>query len=67
MSRKLTPYNIIKGLKYLKHFGLKEFAARLQERMEPEEVPYGPWYEEYKPSQQELEAQRRVQIGRAHV
>ena len=60
MSRKLTPYNIIKGLKYLKHFGLKEFAARLQERMEPEEVPYGPWYEEYKPSQQELEAQRRV-------
>ena len=37
--KKLKPYNIQKGLRYLKHFGLKEFLVRLSERMEPEEVP----------------------------
>ena len=40
--RKITPYNILKGIRYLKHFGPKEFMIRLRERMEPEEVPYGP-------------------------
>ena len=56
--RKLTPYNIQKGLKYLKHFGLKEFLIRLSDRVEPEEVPYGPWYEKHKASEEELAAQR---------
>ena len=37
--RKLKPYNIQKGLRYLKHYGPKEFLIRLSERMEPEEVP----------------------------
>ena len=41
--RKLKPYNIQKGLRYLKHYGPKEFLIRLSERMEPEEVLYGPW------------------------
>ena len=36
--RKLKPYNIQKGLRYLKHYGPKEFLIRLSERMEPEEV-----------------------------
>lgn len=45
--RKLKPYNIQKGLRYLKHYGPKEFLIRLSERMEPEEVPYGPWREQY--------------------
>lgn len=31
---------------------------RLQERMEPEEVPYGPWYEKHAASAAELEKQR---------
>ena len=44
--RKLKPYNIQKGLRYLKHYGPKEFLIRLSERMEPEEVPYGPWREQ---------------------
>lgn len=56
--RKLTPYNIEKGLKYLKHFGPKEFLIRLSDRVEPEEVPYGPWYEKHKASETELAAQR---------
>lgn len=58
MAKKITPYLIKKGFRYLKHFGLKAFLIRLQERMEPEEVPYGPWYEAYKPSEKELEKQR---------
>lgn len=55
--KKLKPYNIKKGFRYLKHYGLKEFLVRLQERMEPEEVPYGPWYEKHKRTEQELKKQ----------
>lgn len=58
--KKIKPYNIKKGIRYLKHFGFKEFMVRLQERMEPEEVPYGPWYEQYKPTEPELEKQRKT-------
>lgn len=57
--KKLKWYNVKKGLRYLKHFGVKEFLIRLQERMEPEEVPYGPWYEAYRPTESALAAQRR--------
>ena len=57
--KKIRPYNIVKGLRYLKHFGLKEFLIRLQERMEPEDIPYGPWYEHYRPSKEELERQEK--------
>ncbi len=40
-----------KGLEILKHYGLKEFWIRLHERFEPEERPYGPWYEAYRPAE----------------
>ena len=56
--KKIKPYNIQKGFRYLKHYGLKEFWIRLCERMEPEEVPYGPWFEKNRPSESELEKQR---------
>lgn len=55
---KITPYKIKKGLHYLKRYGLKEFLIRLGERMEPEEVPYGPWYEAHKITQGQAERQR---------
>jgi len=42
--KKLSPYTIQKGYRYLKHYGPKEFCIRLHEIFEPEEVPYGPWY-----------------------
>ncbi len=61
--KKLKPYNIQKGLRYLKHFGLKEFLVRLSERMEPEEVPYGPWYEEHRAKPEELERQRKQSLA----
>lgn len=57
--KKLKPYNIQKGLRYLKHYGPKEFWIRLCERMEPEEVPYGPWFEKHRLSQEELDRQRK--------
>lgn len=60
--RKITPYNILKGIRYLKHFGPKAFMIRLRERMEPEEVPYGPWYENYVLSGEELDRLRRNRI-----
>lgn len=59
MLGKLSPYTIQKGLRYMKHYGPKEFWIRLHERFEPEEVPYGPWYEEYKIKPEELEKQKK--------
>lgn len=59
MLKKLSPYTIQKGFRYLKHYGPKEFWIRLHERFEPEEVPYGPWYEAYIPDEKTLEAQRK--------
>lgn len=58
MMKKLSPYTIQKGFRYLKHYGPKEFWIRLHERFEPEEVPYGPWYEAYVPDEAALEKQR---------
>ena len=60
--KKLKPYNIIKGLRYLKHYGPKEFFVRLSERMEPEEVPYGSWYEAHKVRPEELKRQSMHQF-----
>lgn len=57
--KKIKPYNIQKGFRYLKHYGVKEFWIRLQERMEPEEIPYGPWFEKHCPTESELTAQRK--------
>ena len=37
LLKKLKPYTVKKGLRYLKHYGRKGFLARLAERMEPEE------------------------------
>ena len=58
----ITPYKIKKAFFYLKHFGLKEFMNHLFERLEPEEVPYGPWYESHKPDEAELDRQRKTDI-----
>ena len=58
MLKKLSPYTIQKGFRYLKHYGPKEFWIRLHERFEPEEVPYGSWYEAYVPDEAALEKQR---------
>lgn len=59
MFRKLSLYTIRKGFRYMKHYGPKEFWIRLHERFEPEEVPYGPWYRAYIPTEETLEIQRK--------
>ena len=62
--KKIRPYNIQKGIRYLKHYGVREFLVRLSERMEPEEVPYGPWYEKHRASDKELESQRKTKLAK---
>ena len=62
LIRKLSPYMIRKGLLYLRHYGPKEFWIRLHERFEPEEIPYGKWYESTRPGSEELEEQRKKKI-----
>ncbi len=57
--KRLTPYNIKKGLRYLKHYGPKGFYARLLERFEEREVGYQEWYKEHCPKEEELEKQRK--------
>ena len=63
MLKKLSPYTIQKGFRYLKHYGPKEFWIRLHERFEPEEIPYGPWYAAYIPDKETLEAQKKQKFG----
>ena len=60
---KLKPYYIRKALRYLKHYGPKDFLIRVRERMAPEDVPYGPWFEAHRASEKELEAQRAAASG----
>ena len=55
----ITPYKIKKGFRYLLHFGPKEFMNHLLDRLEPEEVPYGPWFESHKAAEADLAAQRK--------
>ena len=57
--KRLTPYNIKKGVRYLKHYGVKGFYARLLERFEEREVEYQEWYEKHKLSEEELARQRK--------
>jgi len=58
--KKITLQKVIKGVRYLKHYGVKEFFIRLQEKMEAENVPYEPWYEKHKAAPEQLEKQRRT-------
>ncbi len=57
----VTPYKIKKGFLYWKHFGTKEFFNRLMERMEPDEVPYEPWFRARKADDETLKKQRAKQ------
>ncbi len=60
--RKIRPYNIQKGFRYLKHYGFREFMVRLSERMEPEEVPYGSWFEKHRVTDAVLKKQQKTKL-----
>ena len=64
-AKEAFPYTLQKGFRYLKHYGPKEFWIRLHERFEPEEIPYGPWYEAYVPDEQTLEKQRKQKFSQS--
>ena len=61
--KKLSPYNIKKGLLYLKHFGPKEFWIRLTERFQTDDVDYEEWYRNHRPTKEELEQQRKEKFS----
>ena len=52
-------YKVVKAWRYLKHFGWKEFWVRVRDRLEPEDVPYDPWFRSHCPDEKELEKQRK--------
>ena len=56
---KITVSNVKKGMRYLKHYGVKEFFIRLQEKREAESIPYEPWYEVHKATPEQLARQRK--------
>lgn len=61
--KKLSPYNIKKGLLYLKHFGPKEFWIRVTERFQADDVDYEEWYRNHRPTKEELEQQRKEKFS----
>lgn len=60
--KKLSPYNIKKGILYFKHFGPREFWIRLTERFQTDDVNYEEWYRNHQPTEEELERQRKEQF-----
>lgn len=60
---KITIRKAVRGLRYLKHYGLKEFWIRLQEKMEAEDIPYEPWYERHKADEEQLLKQKKTAAG----
>ena len=58
LLNKLSINNIKKDSCILKHYGPKDFINRLSERLQPEEIPYDPWYQTHRPSVAELNVQR---------
>ena len=57
--QKITVQKVVKGFRYLKHYGWKEFIIRLQEKMEAENIPYEPWYEKHKATAEQIEKQKK--------
>ena len=62
IAKRLSPYNIKKGLLYIKHFGPKEFWIRLTERFQADDVDYEEWYKNHKPTMEELQRQRDTEF-----
>lgn len=55
---KISAYMIVKGIRYLKNYGLKEFFIRLREKNEPENISYSDWLERHSVDSVELEKQK---------
>lgn len=60
---KLTPYQIKKGVRYLRNFGVREFVIRLMEKGEPKSITYEQYRRTYRLTKKEF-AEQRTGSGR---
>lgn len=58
LIRRMTPYNIKKGILYLRHFGIQGFAVKLTERLDEGDVDYQEWLKERDLTEEERKRQR---------
>lgn len=56
--KKVSPYNLKKGILYLRHYGPKGFWIKLTERFQKTDIDYKEWLQGHKPSEKELEKQK---------
>ena len=59
LIKKVSPYNIKKGILYLRHYGPKGFWIKLTERFQKSEIDYKEWLEKNMPARQELDRQEK--------
>ena len=59
LMKKVSPYNIKKGILYLRHYGPKGFWIKLTERFQKSEINYKEWLEKNMPTRQELDRQAK--------
>ena len=45
MIKKVSPYNVKKGIFYLRHYGARGFWIKLTERFQKSDIDYKEWYE----------------------
>lgn len=58
--KRISPYNVKKGILYLRHYGMKEFWVKLTERFQADDVDYKEWYENHRVLEKDLEEQKSV-------
>lgn len=58
--KRISPYNVKKGILYLRHYGMKEFWVKLTERFQADDVDYKEWYENHRVLEKDLEEQKNV-------
>lgn len=64
MLKKVSPYNIRKGILYFRHYGARGFWVKLSERFQKDEIDYQEWYQRHRVTEKELERQRKERFSR---
>lgn len=58
LMKRLTFYNLKKGMLYLRHYGIKDFSVRLRERFADGSVDYNKWFKNRQMTGQERQEQK---------
>lgn len=61
LLKKMSPYTIRKGVLYLRHYGVQEFARKLTERFENSDIDYQQWFLSHRVTREQWERQKREQ------